>query len=258
MSATAAHYFLHIPKTAGTALIDWLRASGRFRVCPHGLWSLLLQADRDSLSDYDLFCGHFYRYLQPYVGRPLVTFTFLRNPLDRAFSHYRHIVRDPNHYFHERVRAQGSFEAFLGDPVTRPLGSNFQTRALATLFNPVSQQAALGSTRRYALEEFLETAPSGLSEDDELALAKDCLHRCVFVGISERMDESAALLANVLGLSSHVPPQRLNLDAEGAAPWSPAEWRLVTEYNRNDLRLYEYALVLFERQGAASRHGTQA
>ena len=75
------------------------------------------------------------------------------------------------------------------------------------------------------------------------------------MGISERMDESAAQLAAVLGVPSDRPPQRLNLDADGAQPWTADEWRLVTELNRNDLRLYEYGLALFERRTAVARAG---
>jgi hypothetical protein len=245
----ATCYFLHIPKTAGTSAIAWLRDFGRFKMCPHSLWILLLQADRASLGQYDLFCGHFYRYLGNYLRVPLTIFTFLRNPLDRAFSHYRHILRDENHYFHDRVREQGSFLAFLYDPVTQPLVRNFQARALSAVFEPTREQPPIlrEQAPRYWLEQRLETAPSGLSDGDELALAKDCLHRCIFVGISEFMEESSAMLARRLGLPGNRPLRRLNQDARATEPWTSEEWRTVTELNRNDLQLYEYALVLFDR-----------
>ena len=47
-------------------------------------------------------------------------------------------------------------------------------------------------------------------------------------------------------------PERLNVDAEPGERCTPAEWRLAAELNRNDLRLYEYGLALFDRQRVAA------
>lgn len=107
------YYFFHIPKTAGTSVTAWLEQCGRFTVFPEHLWSRLLAWPPESLADYDLFRGHFYRGLHRYLDVPLTPFVFLRNPIDRSISHWEHIRRSPDHYFHDRVVAQGSFRAFL-------------------------------------------------------------------------------------------------------------------------------------------------
>ncbi len=243
-------YFLHIPKTAGTSTIAWLRECERFRPCPHQLWSTLLAVDRAELARYDLFHGHFYCYLSSYLDEPLKTFTFLREPVQRAYSHYRHVLRDPQHYFHQRVKRHSSFLAFMEDPVTQPLVRNFQTRSLSAKFDPAALLLAKrGSDHPFWLERSLETSSSGISENDELAIAKDYLQHCVFVGIAERLDESAAMLARALGIEAASLPGRLNADADCAdSPWSSQERRVAMEMNRADGFLYEFGLQLFERQ----------
>jgi hypothetical protein len=137
------YYFLHIPKTAGTSLNQWLTDTGEFDICPEGLWSLLLKRDRQELLSHSMYCGHFYRPLAAYLGCRLTTFTFLRNPLERAVSHHRHVLRDPHHYFHDYAARLGSFEAFARDPITRPLVDNFQVRSLSARFDPAQIAATL-------------------------------------------------------------------------------------------------------------------
>ncbi|MFZ1767387.1 MAG: sulfotransferase family 2 domain-containing protein, partial [Candidatus Nitrotoga sp.] len=186
------YYFLHIPKTAGSSMMRWLTDTNQFHICPDRLWSLLMKRDKVQLDEYTLFCGHFYRYLTSYLGKPLSTFTFLRNPFDRAFSHYEHIRRDHNHFFYDKVQAQGSFLAFINDPETQPLIKNFQTRALSGIFDPVAVANSIvnSDNKKYPLEKFLTTSDTGLDDHTSLLLAKDYLMRCIFVGITERPQES--------------------------------------------------------------------
>jgi hypothetical protein len=216
---------------------------------PHGLWSLLLQEERQSLGQYDLYCGHFYRYLEDYLRISLTTFTFLRHPIDRAYSHYCHIVRDTHHYFHDRAHEKGSFMAFLRDPLTRPLFSNFQTRALSATFEPAMLHPEVdGDVGPYWLERQLETAPSGMSEADELIMAKDWLDRCSFVGITERMNASTELLGKLLGLHRGIAPARRNVNPETTVRINEDELQLLIELNQCDLSLYEHGVALFRRR----------
>lgn len=246
------YYFFHIPKTAGTSVSAWIEETGRFSVMPDHLWGALLVRPRSQLEQYDMFWGHFYRSLHSYLPFPVTPFVFLRNPIDRSISHYEHIRREPGHYFHDRVRRQGSFLAFLRDSVTRPMIRNFQVRALCNTLDPGTIGSLLGETHgQLALEREIETRDIGLDDGDALALAQDYLDRCCVIGISETVEESIALLAREFEIVNYNAPRRLNagpgrqLDALTLKTDELAE---LMPLIANDWRLYKYGRAIFERQ----------
>lgn len=246
------YYFLHLPKTAGTSVSAWIEETRRFSVMPDHLWGALLVRPRSQLEHYDMFWGHFYRSLHSYLPFPVTPFVFLRNPIDRSISHYEHIRREPGHYFHDRVRRQGSFLAFLRDSVTRPMVRNFQVRALCNTLDPETISAVLGETRGpLALEREIETRDIGLDDSDALALAQDYLDRCCVVGISEMVDESIALLASEFEIATYHPPQRLNVGSgrhSDALTLKTDELTELMPLIADDWRLYKYGRAIFERQ----------
>lgn len=246
------YYFLHVAKTAGTSLRNYLEQHPKFRTFPHGLWNRLLREKTDDLNRYNMFIGHFDRFLTTYLGKSLKTFTFLRNPFDRAISHYEHARRAPHHFFHDQIRRQGSFLAFLRDPETRLLVRNFQTRQLGAVFDPAAMARTLTSEQldRLDLERTIQTADTGRSDQQTLLSAKDCLTRCVAVGITEKMDLSLTVLADALGLDGIPRLKRLNTNTSQAPltadKLNREEWSLLQDLVAVDWELYEFGLTLLQ------------
>jgi hypothetical protein len=177
--------------------------------------------------------------------------TFLRNPVDRAFSHFRHVLRAPNHYYHERVQQHGSFKEFMLDPVTQPLVKNLQVRALSSRIKPweVWNEKQSGSLPRYWLEQYIEAYDDGLTSSEALSIAKDTLLQCKAFGITERMADSAFLIASALGVKSHEEIGYLNDDqVTPHLSISQDELRILTSLLQLDMELYDFALHTFDER----------
>jgi len=254
----AAYYFFHIPKTAGTSLNNFLSTVfTENEICPPHLWHDLLLCNSKELTKYKLFRGHFYAYLNAVLDMPLRGFVFLRDPIERALSHYGHVVRDPNHYLHSRAKELGTFEAYLKDPVTKETLRNFQAKALVQLINPIEIASKLNANEldSFELERILETTPIDISDQELLERAKIALHEFCCVGISEQFQESLRLLGETFGwtipdindkLNSN--PQRLGFEA-----LTEVEKSLLMELNSVDVEFYQYALKVFQEQTGKCR-----
>ena len=69
--------FLHIPKTAGTTLIERYWHNDNFCAC-----------DRETVNDHDVIFGHTAKFDKWDDVRPVVYVTALRNPVERIMSQY--------------------------------------------------------------------------------------------------------------------------------------------------------------------------
>lgn len=254
LSGDNAIYFLHIPKTAGTSFTNCLSDQYPAElICPVHLWHDLLSIPPERLSEYRVFRGHFYAYLYRVVSRPLKIITFLRDPIERALSHYEHIRRYPEHYFHERLHEQSTLLAFSQDPLTNPLISNFQTRSLALDLDPVEIAAGFSNDeiQLLKLEQKLETyTPSGITENELLERAKAQIDECLFVGLTEQFSESVHCLSEILQWQRspesyflNSAPARKHKDELGSETF-----KALISLNYLDYELYNYVLSGFEKR----------
>ena len=206
--------FVHIPKTAGTAVREALfRARpGAANLCDYGpdnpITSPLVKALRYApggelrrlcavLAKAPAFTLSGHIKAKPF-GRafgPSRLMTVLRDPVERVASNYRHYLR--------RGQFAGSLEAFARQPEIR----NVQARY----------------TRPFALADWL------------------------LVARQDRMDADMAELSDMLGV--RVALERVNVDPDGAAQIGADERRLIESLNAEDLELFESCQALGVRSG---------
>lgn len=252
-------YFLHIPKTAGSSLTAFLQTLyDKSEVCGwFPGWAEVLRVSQEELARSKVICGHLGAYLSSYYEGHLRPFTFLREPLGRALSHYEHVRRDTNHYFHAVANELGTFGAFMRDPRTQPTVSNFQTRHLAANVNPAAMAAALSAQQLGArdLERLIDTCDLSMSLDELLMRANQNLDRMCFVGITEQFDRSLGLLCEIFGWPAPATAPMTNVNPRAASldSLSDVDMALLTELNAADLVLYESAKSRFEKDWARSR-----
>jgi hypothetical protein len=236
--------FLHVPKTAGTSVRHTLSAGfGRHEWLDLDIGSREEELRRfhalsgQSLGKYRCICGHFrYEFISDKVPHARI-FTFLRDPVDRFVSLFRHLkaraaenqLGTPE--YNPLIRSL-SFEeyVFTDDEIVRRLRDNHQTRFLGD---------------RVALPM--------RDVEDMLALANERLTDMPFFGLVDRMDDSLAWMCAVFSLPP--PGERGAINRARSVVAGHAREGLgrgilerIEETNRADIELYRFGCELFERR----------
>jgi hypothetical protein len=238
---------IHIPKTAGSALRGVLNKEygDCFRKAPNTFTHPQVAEERlrarvagANAAQPLAIAGHIVFGLRDVLPEDSRYVTVLRAPVERTLSHYGYLVapRDPKERPHGLLardtpyRPELSLEEALEDP--RYLPDNLQTRMIVCRRSPFEQLPG-----------------------DALEQAKEHLRsRFAFVGVTERFDEFAALLARAFGWAPRVPPRKRVGDLRPErASMSRKTLRALDEHDALDLELYVLACELQEQAVAHGR-----
>lgn len=229
------YFFVHLQKTAGTALFRRLRHHfGVDAVYPRpdeqGTPEVVLGVDRllERLAAepgaYQVVTGHFPLAVVELLPPGCRTFTLLRDPVERTLSFLRH-QREVE------PRFEGwDLDRIYEDPVsTSGLLQNHQVKMLSM-----------------TADEMVDGALSPISADDaHLAAAKAALTDRVDVwGVQERFEEFCNSLGNTFGWDLGDP---VFMNRTKPAPASDALRARIEDDNGPDVELYRYAVDRLDR-----------
>jgi hypothetical protein len=228
-------FFVHVMRTGGTTLEQQVRRNfPRAHVYPdpdidfpdgdvmhHLEISYLLGLPIERLETIRFFYGHFPYVVTEMVADDLMTFTVLRDPVDRTLSLLR-VMREQRPGWRDRT-----LEEIYDDAQMFPrLIHNHQTK----MFSMMRQD----QPRSYRDEILVDAA--------RLEVAKQNLARVDLIGFTEHFDEFVAKLGDRFGWRLSAAA-RMNAAAESCDDASDLRARVAAD-NAIDLELYEYARAL--------------
>ncbi len=234
--------FLHIRKTAGCSVRNWLLNRFSVRACLTDCHHVANQ--HVDPAAYQFVTGHVgFDYLNRFGQRP-ICFVVLRHPVERALSAY---------YFFQRHDAQ--YLRWLQS--TLPLQQAEERVRLTRRANelslfeflerePVLGQTWLGNVQTRCLLSRPFAAPR--LQDEFLVEAARNLESCEVVGLTEHLGTSLTRLAGLMGWEADgnaIPHDNPTHGRPGLAEIHPRARDILTEWNQLDFKLYRVAERLF-------------
>lgn len=238
-------YFLHVAKTAGTTAIAYL--DGHFathEVCPATDWPQLFELPPGRLAGYKFLRGPFGALVIGLLGEAPRIVTMVRDPVERAVSHWRYVRRLPKHPLHAEAVGQDVLTFSLArrpDVQVRRLGVDDPAGSFLTELRDHSTETDLWDR--------VDRWTSG--QPDLLARAVARLEQATAFGVTERVDESLDLIAHRLGWPAR-PGTALAWNASpGTVEIAEHVAAAIAEHNRLDVELHRWARQRFDVEYAA-------
>lgn len=232
--------FLHIPKTAGTTFRNVLQS--HFLIAEFYPFNLIYNLEDIPTEPYRVFWGHFpVTLMKLLAGEDVALITFLRNPIDRTVSQYHQLYTRNIDYPEVEPRVPETLEEYLYHPAFVPMCIDLQTQMLT-----LKVKGSTPSEVRQTWDEVQDAV--SLTNRPSAEEAYPILESFEFVGITERFADSMSLFNYRFGWPPIEDVLKLNVRSYEKPSQSLID--RIIELNQEDIKLYDYAVRLFNARYA--------
>lgn len=239
-------FFLHVPKTAGTAVRGFLEnfypAS---TVCNAWFIDDFIKLTPTEMSSLRLIAGHYpasvFNWI-PQINRYKLI-TYLRDPIERTISHFYHLQFENTAALHPLAKDCSIDEFILNNNGIFDF-ANFQTRFLGG----IDLDSEYFQDRFNITDEMAAMQISGPKIESIFERACENLECFDVIGIVEQMEKSLLLISSQLGLDSKIDMNYSNKGQLIRSSLSEKTKSRIAEINEYDLKLYSKAKAILHRK----------
>ena len=197
-------FFCHVPKTGGSYMESILEpALENKNICKYYGDKRFYVDLNENFKKYFFFRGHISFYMHKIMADPCYTFTVLRDPIDRAFSAWKHINRDESLRLNEIIKKQNLSLEQLMDTKFAFIFSNLYTRyfGLDAPIRRMRRDSLAGKLSKAEYIKALRKRKFSKIEEKDFDRAMKNLQSLNHVGLTHKMDESLNVIMAELGLT---------------------------------------------------------